>query len=340
MKKILILCCWGTLSMTKNHITWSLDVIDSTSKILDLDERISDIADIKIQTIANINSSNANTDLREKTWITIAEQYDKFDGFVITTGTDTMAYFSSALSFSLSNIGKPVILTWAQIPLEAIASDGRNNFINALRVATMNICGVFLVFGTKIIRGARATKIGESELEAFESYHTKEFGNIWIWIRLHQDELSCTQAPLILKNWFTWNIISLNIFPWVENKHLISLLDTWVEWFILRWYGTWDVPDYIFDFLHQAQNRNIPVIQATQCKWSTILWIYTIWLKALACGVIEAYDMSLEAITTKLMRCLWQWISYQEIKTIMHTNLHGELDKKKAEFYKSWHKIN
>lgn len=150
-KRILLLFCGGTLSMTKNTENSSLDVSISTDHVFDIEPRIHEIADIDITYIANINSSNASYDIRETVTDTIAATYDQYDGFVITTGTDTMAYFSSALSFSLPHIDKPVVLTGAQIPLSTISSDGKNNLINALRVATMEIAGVFLVFGTKIL---------------------------------------------------------------------------------------------------------------------------------------------------------------------------------------------
>ena len=45
----------------------------------------------------------------------IESHYDQFDGFVILHGTDTMCYTASALSFMLENLGKPVILTGAQV---------------------------------------------------------------------------------------------------------------------------------------------------------------------------------------------------------------------------------
>jgi L-asparaginase len=87
----------------------------------------------------NIDSSNATPEIWGSVGQIIYEEYNNYDGFIITTGTNTMAYFASAISFSLSNIGKPVILTGAQIPAESISSDGRNNLVNALRVATMDL---------------------------------------------------------------------------------------------------------------------------------------------------------------------------------------------------------
>ncbi len=34
-----------------------------------------------------------------------------YDGFVITHGTDTMAYTSAALSYMLQDLGKPIVIT-------------------------------------------------------------------------------------------------------------------------------------------------------------------------------------------------------------------------------------
>lgn len=95
-------------------------------------------------------------------------------------GTNTMAYCSAALSFALPNIGKPVILTGAQIPAESLSTDARNNFINALKLSTLNLAGVFIVFGSKIIKGCRAKKVSESELDAFRTFNQKDFGEIGV----------------------------------------------------------------------------------------------------------------------------------------------------------------
>ena len=66
---------------------------------------------------------------------TIARNYDRYDGFVVLHGTDTMAYTVSALSFMLEHLGKPVILTGAQIPLSQLRSDGRENLATSLLIA-------------------------------------------------------------------------------------------------------------------------------------------------------------------------------------------------------------
>ena len=81
------------------------------------------------------DSSNLHID----DWVQMAKDifrfYRKYDGFVILHGTDTMAYSASALSFMLENLGKPVILTGAQVPLCELRSDGRDNMLGAIYIA-------------------------------------------------------------------------------------------------------------------------------------------------------------------------------------------------------------
>lgn len=125
--------------MTKNEDTGALDIANGADQLFKLEPRIVELANIDVQIVDNLDSSNATPRLWEKVGSIIYEKYNDYDGFLITTGTNTMAYMASALSFSLSNIGKPVVLTGAQIPAESISTDGRNNLVNALRVTTMDL---------------------------------------------------------------------------------------------------------------------------------------------------------------------------------------------------------
>ena len=246
-----------------------------------------------------------------------------------------MAYMASALSFSLSNIWKPVVLTGAQIPAESISTDGRNNLVNALRVTTMDLWWVFLVFGSKLILWCRSKKVSESNLDAFASFNQKEFGEIGIGIKLNYDTHKSHENPLVLKNWFDEDVMSITLFPWVSNEHLIKMIDFWIKWFVFRWFGTWDVPEYIFPFLEKAKEKKIPVIVTTQCRWSTMMGIDSVGFDALKLGVIEAYDMSMETMMWKLMWLLKQKYSYDQIKTMMQRNFYGEVNTTKARVFRN-----
>ena len=112
-----------------------------------------------IETSTLLDSSNMTVSDWNRIGELVAENYDSYDGFVILHGTDTMAYTSSALSFMLQGLGKPVILTGSQIPLGEIRSDGRDNLINALLIAAESkVKEVCIFFGGKLLRGNRATK--------------------------------------------------------------------------------------------------------------------------------------------------------------------------------------
>ena len=169
--------------MSKNA-EGSLDIAHGADQFFKLEPRIVEIAEIDVRNIMNIDSSNAVPENWQQIAQAISEEYDKYDGFLITHGTNTMAYTASALSFALQNLGKPVVLTGAQVPAEVISTDGRNNLVNALRVCTLDISGVFVVFGSKIIMGVRSKKISESDLDAFATFNATDFGRIGIGIEL------------------------------------------------------------------------------------------------------------------------------------------------------------
>ena len=334
-KNILVLFCWGTISMTKNLETWSLDVANGADQLFKIEPRIVELANIDVHFVVNIDSTNATPKLWEDIGDIIQEKYDQYDGFLITTGTNTMAYMASALSFSLTNLGKPVIITGAQIPAEIISTDGRNNLVNALRIATMDLGGVFVVFGSKLILWCRSKKLSESELDAFGSFNAKEFGEIGIGVRINYETHKLHDEKLMLKNGFDDNIMSITLFPGISNEYLLKMIDMGVRWFVLRGYGTGDVSEYIFPFLKKAQENEVPVVVTTQCRGSTVMWIDSVWLEALKFGVIESYDMSIESMTTKLMRCIKQWIPYKDMKHIMQQNLHGEINTTQVKFFRS-----
>ena len=117
-----------------------------------------------------LDSSNIAVDEWNAIGRQVAQAYDRYDGFVILHGTDTMAYTASALSFMLEGCGKPVILTGSQIPLCEIRSDGRDNLVSSILLAADDrIHEVCLYFGGKLLRGNRAMKYSADGLTAFRS---------------------------------------------------------------------------------------------------------------------------------------------------------------------------
>jgi L-asparaginase len=333
-KRILILFCGGTISMTKNPKTGALDVAHGADQFFRLEPRIVEIAEINVRVLFNIDSSNSTPTHWEQIGQAISEEYDKYDGFLITHGTNTMAYTASALSFSLQNLGKPVVLTGAQVPAEVISTDGRNNLVNALRVCTLDLAGVFVVFGSKIIMGTRSKKMSESDLDAFATFNDSDFGRISLGIEIKKQITPRHPGALNLRNRFERNIVSLTCIPGISAEYLIALMDAGTKGLILRGYGSGDVSEELFPALDYAKERKIPIVVTTQCPGgATLLGVDSVGLEAVKRGVIQAFDMSMECMSTKLMWLLGQGTPYEILKERMHHNMMGEVDVRKAMIY-------
>lgn len=322
--------------MHKNEETGALDIAHGADQFFKLEPRIIEIANIDVHIIDNIDSTNMTHVQWEKFVDEIQKEYDNYDGFLITQGTNTLAYASSALSFALQGIGKPVVITGAQIPAEVISTDGRNNLVNALRVATMDLGGVFVVFGSKLILGCRAKKVSESDLDAFKTFNDSDFGEINIGLKINKDGYKSHTKKFKAKNGFEDNVVCLTLIPGLNGDYLKAFIDQGVKGLILRAYGSGDIPYDILPALVYAKEKKIPVIVTTQCPGgATVMGINDAGFRALHTGVIQAFDMSMEAMSTKLMWLLKQGVKYEGLLEKMQENMIGEVDTRKAKVFLS-----
>jgi L-asparaginase len=325
--KVLVLFCGGTLVMEEDErgslLTPALD--RAIENLLNMESRLGELADLEIEYIDNIDSSNIRPEHWDRVAEAIARRYNDCDGFVVTHGTDTMAYTASALSFVLAGLGKPVILTGSQIPGTRIDSDARRNFVNAVRVATMDLAGVFIVFDRKIILGARATKLSESRLDAFVAVNRGVVGDIRVDVRLGEHR-SRSNAPLDLKKGFEENVAVVTLMPGMPPAILTNIVESGIKGLVLRGFGTGNVAYDYHDAVERAAELGIPVVVTTQCvQGATMMHLYDLGAKLLELGAIQAYDMSLEATVTKLMWALGRAGSLDAVREIMHTDLCGEI---------------
>lgn len=326
--KILILFCGGTIIMHKSK-EGSLVVEEKEKAIkalLKLEPRLNEIADCEVYFIDNIDSTNITSSHWNRISQVIADNYDKYDGFVITHGTDTMAYTSSALSFTLQNLGKPVVLTGSQIPGNRVETDARRNFVNAVRLATMDISGVMVVFDEEIMLGARASKVSESKLDAYETINWDDLGEIRIDIRLSDEHKPRHKRPLNLQKGFEESIAVITLFPQMTPNTLHAIINTGIKGLILRGYGSGNISYAYLEVLKELKKKKIPVVVHTQClEGATLMHLYDVGKQALKSGAIQAHDMSIECTVTKLMWALKR-APYKTVKDIMYTNYTGEIN--------------
>ena len=327
---ILVLFCGGTLIMRENK-DGSLVVNDKDAAIdllLGMEPRIGDLANLSVHYIDNIDSSNMSPELWDAIASVIYEKYNDYDGFVITHGTDTMAYTSSALSFVLGDLGKPVAITGAQIPGGRIESDARRNFVNAVRVATLSKAGVMLVFDGDIILGSRAHKLSESKLDAFGAINWVLLGEIRIDVRFSDEAKERHDRPLQFRPGFESDIAVVTLFPGFPSETLKAAVELCPKGIVLRAYGSGNISYIYLDALRLAKTKQIPVVVTTQClEGATLMHLYDVGKQALDMGVIQAYDMSTECVITKLMWAIKHADNYEQLREIMYTNYTGEINK-------------
>ena len=141
-----------------------------------------------------------SSDVEPTMWVKLAklikEKYEQYDGFVVLHGTDTMAYSASALSFMLDGLTKPVIFTGSQLPVGSLRTDGKENLVSAVEVASAKLPDgralvpeVAIYFDSKLLRGNRATKVNSSAFDAFRSPNVPPLAEAGISIRYNRNAI-------------------------------------------------------------------------------------------------------------------------------------------------------
>ncbi|WP_289031021.1 asparaginase [uncultured Paraglaciecola sp.] len=277
-----------------------------------------------------------SSDMSPNDWQQIADDilqnYDKYDGFIILHGTDTMAYTSSALSFMLENLGKPVIVTGSQIPLAQLRSDGQVNLLNALYIAAnYPISEVTLFFNNQLFRGNRSRKVDSDGFNAFDSPNLPALleAGIDIEVKIDKKKLGIdSNKHLKVSNIKSQPIGIVTLYPGISADVLKNTLQQPVKALILLSFGVGNAPQNsaLLKQLKWANDQEIIVLNCTQCvKGKVNMSGYANGNILKQVGVVSGTDMTPEAALAKLHYLLSKDISIAEIKSLLVTNLRGEL---------------
>ncbi len=334
---ILIIYTGGTIGMVKDPKNGSL-------KPFDFDHILKQVPELKdfgfeLTTVSFdplIDSSNLNPEVWVKIADIIKENYEKFDGFVVLHGTDTMSYTASALSFMLDNLDKPVILTGSQLPIGMLRTDGKDNLITAVEIAAdykndkAVVPEVCVLFENKLFRGNRTTKHNAEYFNAFYSYNYPDLAKVGINIHYNHAAIrNHTEGMFGINTNLDTNIAILKIFPGINKQTVDAILNIeGLRAVVMETYGAGNAPTdaWFVDSIRQAIAKGILVYNVTQCPSGSVdMGLYETSVELLEIGVVSGHDITTEAAITKLMFLLGQQLDSDKIKFFLNKSIKGEL---------------
>lgn len=337
--KILLIYTGGTIGMMKDYKSGALKAFDFNKllkNIPELNQLDCSIHSYSFET--PIDSSNINTSHWVLIASTIEENYDKFDGFVVLHGSDTMSYSASALSYMLENLSKPVIFTGSQLPIGDLRTDAKENLITSIQIAALReknkavIQEVGLYFEYKLYRGNRTTKFNAEHFEAFGSLNYPPLAESGVHLKVYPEYLfrPKKQKSLIVHKKLDNNVAILKLFPGFNEHLLQSVLNTPnIKAVIIETYGSGNAPteDWLIQNLEAAIKKGIHIINVTQCSGgSVIMGQYETSEHLKRLQVINGKDITTEAAITKLMYLIGTGVSEKLFKTVFETSLRGEMN--------------
>lgn len=336
---ILIIYTGGTIGMIRNAETGALESFDFNHLLANVPELKQ--LNVNIGTITftpPIDSSDMEPTLWARIVRIIEENYDKYDGFVILHGTDTMSFTASALSFMLEDLMKPVVLTGSQLPIGTLRTDGKENLITAIEIAaakasdgTPMVPEVCVFFQDKLMRGNRTTKVNSESFGAFDSNNYPLLAMAGTDIQFYTRNIKKYVPGLKLKPHYEYNsnIIIFSLFPGIQQEVVEQvLLSKELKGVIFRTYGAGNAPQkkWLIDVLSKATAEGKIIINITQCAGGSVhMERYETGLQLLEAGVTSGHDSTVEAAITKLMYLLGKDLPPEEIRRRMSISFAGEI---------------
>jgi len=304
-KQICVLATGGTIASrpTPNGLMPALSGEDLLASVPEFQET----CDVCCVQLLQLDSTN----IQPEHWIrmarAVAERRTQYDAFIITHGTDTMAYSAAALSFMLENIDRPVVFTGSQLPSGVPGTDAEQNLLTAFHAALGGRVGVYIAFGGKILFGDDARKLCSMQLPAFGNINRPLAGRFagghLTWL---------TEAPNIegafrLHDQLDTRVAVLKIVPGLQPKMLELFVDAGCRAIILEGYGLGGIPDqespanFLPAFTY-AKEHGCRLVCTTQCTYDGVAMdCYEIGIRAQQLGVASGGCLTTEALLAKLM---------------------------------------
>lgn len=319
MSKVLLISTGGTITMVRDKASGALVPADmETFKAYMPELFLAGEIQVDIEAFTpQIDSSDIGPQIWEQVARMVVSHYDEYDGFVVLHGTDTMSYSASALSFMLENLSKPVVFTGSQLPVGVLRSDAKENLLTAIEIAAAKdedgnaiVPEVTIYFEDRLFRANRTTKRNAEHFSAFNSYNYPALAKAGVHITyqphlVHYSDLS---QPLRLHTKFDTNVAVLKLFPGIQPAVVRAILRTrGLKGVVLETFGAGNAPSdkWLYRELKTAVEKGIIIVNKTQCNTGSVeMGLYAVSLNLMKAGVLSGYDITTEALLTKMMLLL------------------------------------
>ncbi|MEM3698183.1 MAG: Glu-tRNA(Gln) amidotransferase subunit GatD, partial [Candidatus Bathyarchaeia archaeon] len=338
LPQVVIISTGGTIASRVDYRTGAVRPALTANDLYSVVPELASIARIDAQILFSIFSENITTAHWTEMAKTAAEHIAKgADGIIIAHGTDTMAYTAAALSFALQNLPVPVILVGSQRSADRPSSDAATNLMAATATAAhAPFAEVAIAMhenpsdtAIAIHRGTKVRKCHTSRRDAFKSVNATPIARI-------QDQkitmLTDTYTPrdkkrtLTLKPNFNEKAALIKFYPNMNPAIIDWHIENGYKGIILEGTGLGHVGNYCYNAIKKAIEKGVIVAMTSQCIWGRInMNVYDTGRDLLALGVIPLEDMLPETALVKLMWTLAQTQNPEEAKTLLKTNIAGEI---------------
>lgn len=330
MKRILLIATGGTIASKRSDA--GLKPLISSDELLSYVPSAREFCAADALQLFNLDSTN----IQPKHWLSMAEaietRYKDYDGFVLCHGTDTMAYTAAALSYLIQNSPKPIVITGSQKPIDMEITDAKSNLLDSLRFASCdNSHGVNIVFDGKVIAGTRGKKERTKSYDAFSSINFPYIAAIQeSQILFYLDDKAQIKGPVTFYRDLNPRVGLLKLIPSMDA----AVLDYMAEHYdavIIESFGVGGLPSYDTCSYHPVVEKWVslgkPVIMTTQVtNEGSNMSVYEVGRNIkYELGLLESYDMTLEATVTKLMWILGQTKDQRKVKELFYQTVNRDI---------------
>lgn len=338
MTNILVIYTGGTIGMITDPETGVLmpfnfeQITDNVPELKRLDYKL---------TVHSFHPLIDSSNMDPEIWIGIArlieKEYERFDGFVVLHGSDTMAFTASALSFMLENLQKPVVLTGSQLPINEIRTDAKENLITALEIAAAKENGLSIVpevciyFDYQLFRGNRCIKYNSTNFDAFRTPNYPKLAEAGVYLKFNNKAiLPQVSGALRVHTAMNRSVGVLKLYPGIGADVVEAVLSANCRAIIMETFGAGNTSTqpWFVKLLREAIAGGKILLDISQCQVGSVeLGRYQTSTELKDMGVVSGFDLTFEAAVTKLMFLLGTNKSRKEIIRLLETDLRGELTR-------------